>query len=61
MIAGQYGNDSRKGPTLVSTVAPNSLAFANHLRNLLLVFNAAVEVQMFLIFFLISVMSSGLP
>ena len=51
MIVGQYGNDSRKGPTLVSTVAPNSLVFANHLRNLLLVFNAAVEIQMFFFFF----------
>lgn len=59
MIVGQYGNDSRKSAPLLSNVASDCVAFANHPRNLLLVFNAAIEVQIF--FFLNSVTSSGLP
>ena len=59
MIVGQYGNNSSKGAPLLSTVASDCVAFANHPRNLLLVFNAAIEVQIFLK--KISVMSSGLP
>lgn len=47
MIVGRYGDDARKGAPLLSTVAPDSLAFANHPTNLLLVFNAAIEVQIF--------------
>ena len=47
MIVGQYGNNSSKGAPLLSTVASDCVAFANHPRNLLLVFNAAIEVQIF--------------
>lgn len=46
MIVGRHGDDARKGAPLLSTVAPDSLAFANHPR-ISLVFNAAIEVQIF--------------